>query len=728
MQNNLQSSMSFHLFTIGFISILGQVIILRELSVAFYGIELIYILAMGVWLFWTACGALIGRRKFVPSVVAVRYLFILFAVLLPIDVAFIRGVRLLFGGVRGAYLPFGHQMAAIFISLLPVGILLGLIFQWAAKLYIGEKKTLAIAYAIESAGGVAGGLLSTLLLKFGIQNFTIATLCSLLSVGILLFPDKTRKDRTRYTGIAIFGIFLFVFWLSPGFDFQMTQWNHPNLIVSRDSPYSRITIEGVAGQFVVFENDALGFETESTGAEEFVHLAAIHHDNPGRVLISGGGVEGIVGEIIKHGPGRVDYVELNPVLFDLSQKYLPEEHQKSLRSKVVNVIHADPRNFLKYADNYDLILTGMPEPSSGQSNRFYTREYFRQCADRLKPGGVFAFRLPSSENLWTKLLTYRNTSIYLSLKSVFRDVLVLPGVTNTLVASNVPLSRDPDKLIARFKNRKIKARFIVPAYIDYIYKNDRFFEVENRLTSTKASPNTDIRPVCFQYSSMIWLSKFIPKMINWDISFLSASHGIRIISYILIILCFSGLFLLSRLWPGFQRIMIVAVAGFLGMAMETILILHYQTKSGVLFQNIGILLTAFMAGLAAGSVAIMEVAKFCIIKYGAIQRRLGWGLLIGFGILNLVFIGLLNANFPSGLFVISILLFATGFLVSGVFAFASLSGVKDQKIVVSPLYAADLLGGCIGSLLGSLILIPFFGMGQTAGIMILLSLLALLLV
>ena len=40
-----------YLLVIGFISILGQVVLLRELNVAFYGVELIYTLAIGVWLF-----------------------------------------------------------------------------------------------------------------------------------------------------------------------------------------------------------------------------------------------------------------------------------------------------------------------------------------------------------------------------------------------------------------------------------------------------------------------------------------------------------------------------------------------------------------------------------------------------------------------------------------------------------------------------------------------------
>ena len=50
------------LLAVGFVSILAQVVLLRELSVAFYGIELIYILAIGVWLLCTAAGAAIGRQ------------------------------------------------------------------------------------------------------------------------------------------------------------------------------------------------------------------------------------------------------------------------------------------------------------------------------------------------------------------------------------------------------------------------------------------------------------------------------------------------------------------------------------------------------------------------------------------------------------------------------------------------------------------------------------------
>ena len=66
-----QSSLILSLFIIGFISMLGQVAVLRELSVAFYGVELIYILAMGIWLFWSALmfmGMRICSQSLVPAI------------------------------------------------------------------------------------------------------------------------------------------------------------------------------------------------------------------------------------------------------------------------------------------------------------------------------------------------------------------------------------------------------------------------------------------------------------------------------------------------------------------------------------------------------------------------------------------------------------------------------------------------------------------------------------
>jgi len=713
------------LLTIGLISLLGQVVLLRELNVAFFGSELIYVLALGFWLLWTAAGAALGRRRYVPSALRVRGLLVVFGGVLPLVVMLIRGLRVLLGGVAGAYLPFPQQLTAMAVALLPVGVLLGLLFQWAAKLYVGQRSTLAAAYAIESAGGVIGGVLATLFLKWGVQNLTAALLCALLALAAACHRWKPHRWLVATAGVV--GLVLLVLGSSADLDRRSTAWNHPQLLETRDSPYSRVTIIAAAGQLSVFENDVLAFESEGTGAEEFVHLAALQHPAPGSVLVLGGGVEGLVRELLLHHPTSVDYVELNEVLVDLLTPHLPEDVRRSLADESVRITIADPRRFLARDRRFDLILVGMPEPDSGQSNRFYTQEFFAQCAERLNAGGVVAFRLRGAENLWTPQQTRRAASIHRALREVFPEVVVLPGVTNIFLASEAPLSRDPEILAERLRAREIRARLVIPAYVHYLYTNDRFFEIADLLAGADAPVNSDLRPICYQFTLLIWLSKFFPVMALFEVPELTAGGMVRspwawgVMAGVVVAL------FLCRRWAVGRRALLVAAAGFAGMVLEIVLILNYQVNRGVLYQDLGLLLTLFMAGLALGSVAIDRLARPASGR-DRLTRATGAVLLAAFVGLNLLVAWLLPAGAVTGMAATAVLLLACGFLVAAVFAYVSLYQRPDQRAVISVLYAAVKVGGCLGSLAASLLLIPVMGLAGSAVLMVLLLILAALLI
>jgi len=716
------------LFGIGLISLLGQVVLLRELAVAFYGVELVYLLALGVWLFLTALGALFGRRTAKPSLNGILWGFAFLGLFIIAGAVFIRASRLIFAGVTGAYLSFPEQLAVLVLALLPVGLLSGWLFRRVAALYVQRGKTLIAAYGIESAGGLAGGLLATACLKWGVQNFALALICGLIALfAAAVYFSGRRVVFHRTTVFALAGCMAAGLWASPFIDHQMTDWNHPGLLESRDSPYGRITLTKLGGQVSLFENDALAFETQGTEAESFVHLAALQHPLPESVLILGGGIEGTVREVLKHGPKRVDYVELNPIMMEMVRKALPEDIRESLVKPGVRLIIDDPRAFLRQSGSYDLILVGMPEPSSGQSNRFYTEEFFSLCAGKLNPQGLIGLRLRSAENFWTPQLTRRTASIYHALTAVFRDVLVLPGATNVVTSSQEPLPRSAEILTERLAARDIKARLISAPYIRYLFSNDRFFEVERILKDSTAPPNRDVRPVCYQYALMIWLSKFFPKLALPDLSrqvrdiFLTGFRPLALGAAVLL------LFLLLRRRPSWRNVALVAAAGFFGMVLESVLILYYQTTEGVLYQDIGILMTLFMAGLVLGSLAIhREMAGRA--DRGRRARRVGAGMLALFALLCLFILFRIDAGGLAGLVPTSALLAGAGMLVAGIFGYASLRDRQDQQRAVSPLYAADLAGGCLGSILASLVLIPLFGLPATLKGVIVLAALSILLV
>jgi spermidine synthase len=702
-----------HLWTVGFVSILGQTVLLRELNVAFYGIDLIYVLALGGWLLWSAAGSLWTRRKERPPEMLVRWLLLAFAIVLVLDVAFIRSIRMLFSSIPGAYLPFHHQILWMNVALLPVGLLSGMLFQKAAVRSLERQNSLAAAYGVESLGGLAGGLCATLALRWGMQNFAVAVGCSILAACVTLVPFRDSGARVL-RAMSLAGTFSLAAILvySTSLDRAMTSWTHPLMVETRDSPYSRVTVTRAGNQASIFENDALSFETEGTGTEEFVHLAALQLPNPRRVLLLGGGIEGGIREVLQHAPEKIDCVELNPVMVRVAQPYLSEDVRHSLNAPGVTITTADPRRFLATPNLYDLILVGMPEPSSGQANRYYTAEFFAECAARLVPKGVLAFGLPSAENLWTIHLTRRNAGIYRALKSAFEDAVVLPGARNIYLASGSRLARDPEPLVARLQERRLRTRLVSAPYIRYLYRNDRFAQVERALESSDAPVNTDEQPACYSYTVVLWLSKFFPGLGVMEFSDLWSAGSARGALWGAAIVLLAAFFI-CRTRPACRRAVLAGTAGFVGMVLETLLLLSYQTRSGILFQDLGILLMSFMGGLALGALA---ADRYVRLRAHGSSSQSAWGLalLAGLALLSLLTGYRVGGNAIHGIGETAGLLTAAGFLVSGVFAFAGIHGVPDQKAVIAPLYAADLMGGCLGCLAGTFLLVPAVGLSRTA--------------
>jgi spermidine synthase len=502
-----------------------------------------------------------------------------------------------------------------------------------------------------------------------------------------------------------------------------------------------VTITERAGQISAYENDALVLDSEGTEPEDFAHLSMLQHRSPRRVLLVSGATAGLVAAVAQHRPQRIDDVDLNERLLALLSRHLPASFGASLSLPEVRIAVGDPRQAIARCvttparpgpvegrtpacgDAYDLIIVAAAEPASAQANRFFTREFFEQCAARLNPGGLVSFRLTSIENLWTPPLIARTGSIYAALREVFADVVVLPGATNVVLASETPLTRDPDVLAARLAERGIRARMVTPRYLRYLYSNDRYSEIEGLLRSHPARPNTDANAASYQATSLLWLSKFAPSLGQADLTRMSGAFGWSQSRSWLLVAAAAALALAWRVarWP--RRALPVAVAALGGMMLETLLLLHYQLKHGVVFQDFGLLLMSVMAGLAAGAWTVDRVAHLRATRASLLQRVS----VAALALLAIVTSIGIRTGRGSSLVAIALMLFAAGASVAGVFACASLGGDRrnprrgnhvgapvDQRRLVSPLYAADVLGGSLGSIAASLVLIPLLGLPLTA--------------
>jgi len=168
------------------------------------------------------------------------------------------------------------------------------------------------------------------------------------------------------------------------------------------------------------------------------------------------------------------------------------------------------------------------------------------------------------------------------------------------------------------------------------------------------------------------------------------------------------------------------VAGFSGMLLETVLLLAYQARSGALFERLGILLMAFMTGLAVGA---WGIGRLLARRHrpGTV-RRVTAALLAASATLGVLTVGLVAAGTALGLVQTSVVLFGVGAVVAGVFACAAALSTAEEGAGIGRLYGADLAGGALGSLVAGLALVPMAGLVPTAWLVVGLSVIALLLV
>ena len=98
------------------------------------------------------------------------------------------------------------------------------------------------------------------------------------------------------------------------------------------------------GQYDFIEN---GIPITSTRddqhVEETVHYAMAQRPEARQVLLVSGGISGTAREILKYDVRAVDYVELDPLILALGQKYLPQ----NLADSRIRVINTDGRLFVK---------------------------------------------------------------------------------------------------------------------------------------------------------------------------------------------------------------------------------------------------------------------------------------------------------------------------------------------------------------------------------------------
>ncbi|MBU2541758.1 MAG: fused MFS/spermidine synthase [Candidatus Omnitrophica bacterium] len=754
----MKKQLSFALILIGFSAMAGQIILMREFLVVFYGNELSLGITLASWLFWMALGSW-GLGRWMVERISQRLVIlslgeIILAFILPLSVLAVRLVPLWLHYLPGEIIGVLPMSLATFILLAPICLLGGFLFVLGCQTYKthvelddsngikagparGGASQIGYVYILEAIGASVGGLITSLLLIRLLSPIYIMFLLSILNLfsAFLLL----RKRRT----LAIFCaalIIVFIFLISSGQLYLLRQhslslqWRDYKLLTSQNSVYGNIAITRRKELFSVFSNGLYSFTVpDDFSSESKAHLPLLQHPDPKKVLLIGGGSSGQLQEVLKHPVERVDYVELDPLLISLAREFLPPN--EALDDPRVRIItNMDARLFIKRSkESYDVVIINLPSPNTAQLNRFYTKEFYAEAENVLKSDGILCFSMQSNPNYISTEQKQLYLTLERTLESVFSQVEITPGETNFFFASNKKgiLTLDWQVLIERLKKRSIQARYVREYYLFSEFSQERIDSFKKMLAQSKAGAiNTDFKPIAYYYNLVLWNTYFkynLKKLFK----FISPKKIYIATAFIYVLLLWPIWFRIKgRRFANWGVLTCMGTTGFAEITFQIITLLSFQVLYGYVYYKLGIILTSYMIGLIFGSWCITkrlekqdyEISFKIKTENYKLFSKTQIAIFIYPLMLPLLFWLFLNLKGRFSFWLGSNIIFPLlplipGFIGGFQFPLANSLNLEANALGVSRsaglTYGIDLFGSCLGAILTSIFLIPMLGIPLT---------------
>ena len=659
----------------GISSVVTQLLIIREFLAQFQGNEFVIALILFNWLILGGIGTLLARgvtkRLWKATVNRLGWLSLVLTGLPAVQILAIRHLRNVFF-IHGTSIGFYPTFAFTFFTIAPYCLVLGFVLPYSLFVIRTENPDYpgTRIYIIDNLGDVSGGALFSFVLVFLVTPLKAVFLANLplLLTTYLLFRNSSRHGLSTYMGtgltfvILVAGIFLEPSSLKPP---------EGKLVHYSESRYGRIEVRQDQEQFTLFVsgNPLYGNQNLSM-AEETIHYPLAQLNQAKNILLISA-QSGMMAELEKYKPASVDYAELDPQVADVQFRF-------GLIKRIpgLNVIHQDGRAYLAGSHKiYDSIIVNLGEPDTFQINRFFTDRFFALARSHLTKHGVLSFAMKGYDNYLAEPQRQKLSSLYNTVTDYFDHVLLLPGQKIFFLCSSQTLSTDIPALLIK---KGIHTRYIR----GYFYGNLTRERIErlNALIDPTAPKNRDDSPRLMRLMFMQWFAKFD-----------SSPTGFIAV---LTILCLIYLMRISA------EEFVLFSTGFTVMGSEILVIFAFQIFFGYIYLQIGMIVTVFLAGLLPGAWFGDR------LRYRSKQTlAFADGLLIA--LMGLLILAL---QYGDRLPVIFFLVF--GFVVSLICGFqfpVALYLRGGDAPAVTRTFSADLIGAAFGTLVISVLLIPYCG-------------------
>jgi spermidine synthase len=732
----------------GIQAIVTQSLLLREALVLMFGNELAWGMVLGAWLLGVAGGAAVGGRL---GARLRRVDIALVAVLVALgaascaDIWFLRSARAWLGVAPGELLPLTSIALAALLLITPVGATIGMAFPLACRIVKetpGRIGALGRVYAFESAGSLIGGALFSFWAVEHLHPITTALCCTTVtaaaSIGLL------TAARSRWVVVpALLAVATAAVALLAGHDLHRClvdrRWRDLapgyTLTAEADSRYQNLALGVREGQYSLYGDGQLiaDFPDPYTYVP-LAHFWMCQHPDPKRVLIIGGGAEGVLTEVLRHPVQHVDYVEPDAREIGLIEPYLPELDRNALRDPRVAVHHTDARYFLKTQRNrFDLVIGRLPEPTSAMRARFYTVEFYRELRRAMTDRSVFCMTAAAAPADLSRAAAEYLASIRAGLQQVFPQVTIGWGQpAHVLVATGPGLATtDAAELTRRYDQRHITSGWFSPLWFEANdwFEPDKLAHRAAEISAVDAPPiTTDLRPLIYIQRLVLW-----EQMTGGRSAHILAT--IRSIRAAWIVVLVAALVLLTLIicrirgsWTSGAVMVSVGTTGFATMALSIVWLFAFQSLYGYVYQRIGWIIALFMAGLTVGCLLAGMWRPSGSLAVRLTRRLIGIDLLLaGLSMLIPFLLPALGAiqTTPTALhlveWTISLLVAMTGILGGATFAVAGAlqqALTPDTARAAGGVVAADHAGACLGALATGVVLVPVLGIPTTAGILV----------
>lgn len=714
------------LLSLGAASLIWQVGSARSLIAGLYGNELSLGIVLGAWLLLIALSsALVGRLRRVDPPPLLALCLGALPLALALSLALQHATLPAFTRVGSLVGP-ARTLALAVLCLAAPCALLGAGFALAARSEERDGAAWAArVYALECGGTFAAGLLFHLALtRLSARGVAlVAAVPPMLAALLLLARLRGRRAvAPALAGVALGGLGLAAL---GGAALPGTRWLQPvipgyRLIALESSPHAALAVLRRGDQTLFLANGEAVFSNQDRErVEADVHLSLLAHPAPRRILMIGGGLGGGLAEALRHAPRSLDYAELDPELITLARRHGGPALVAPLADPRVRVIADDGRRWVAQArERYDVILVGLPGPSSALVNRFYTEEFFALARRALRPGGLLRLSLTGSEGYLSDAEALTHATIRAALARSLGGAAALPGPTTLLLAGRerVP-DLAPATLLARLAARGLEGE-AGPRFFNATELMSRALPFkrelyEARLAELRPARNSDLWPSAYLQSTVLWVAMSSPGLAAGlgRLARLAERWAWAAVPLALALGLVLGRLRLRRDGESSGVGAALAVAGGAGLTLELVVVLASQELRGVLFHELAALLASFMIGLAVGAELGPRLVRAATASRDrrALRRALVGSALGALVVLASLPLAAASTALALPLFLLA--LFAVGAGTGACFAPASallagrLGGGAPARA-----YAWDLAGAALGALLGSALVLPVLGL------------------